>query len=482
MIKLEYKKMKTLKYTVLAMCVAILPACQDLVDDINDNPTDISVELIDANDILAGAQLANVLVQVGHASRISGAFSGQIVGYANQYLSIYNYDITTGETATTWDRAYQGSVQQVRVIREKAEAAGDVRLQGISKVIEAHTISTLASAMGDVPFSQIADGDNFPDPAFDSQSAVFADVQTLLDDAIADLSGAFSGTLLEDIYYEGDPQKWIQAAYTLKARCYMHVKDYSSAYSAAQNGVSSQANGMYFIPRGPSGVVGDKNTFYTVLAGSRAGDVGNAGSYLMDLIDPANGSSRNNAKTDETARHAYYAIDETTAGNNLGVVNEFEPMKMISYEENQLILAEAGLRTVDFATGLGHLNTFRQFLNTGAHLNSNFSGEAFAYDDYVTADFQSGGIENADNINQDRALLREIIEERYVSGFLTFMPFDDARRLRKSDSDVAVDIPLNTTTATQHPERLLYPDNELNANDNAPSSVPALTDPTEVNQ
>ncbi|MEZ4985422.1 MAG: hypothetical protein R2795_10355 [Saprospiraceae bacterium] len=60
----------------------------------------------------------------------------------------------------------------------------------------------------------------------------------------------------------------------------------------------------------------------------------------------------------------------------------------------------------------------------------------------------SGGIENADGIAVDRAILR-IIEERYVSGFTTYMPFDDVRRLRKSDSDVIVPFPLNTSTCRQ---------------------------------
>ena len=36
------------------------------------------------------------------------------------------------------------------------------------------------------------------------------------------------------------------------------------------------------------------------------------------------------------------------------------------------------------------------------------------------------------------AFLREVIEERYVSGFGMHMPFNDARRLRKSDSAYSV--------------------------------------------
>ena len=53
------------------------------------------------------------------------------------------------------------------------------------------------------------------------------------------------------------------------------------------------------------------------------------------------------------------------------------------------------------------------------------------YEAYEAADFAPGGMENADNIDADRALLREIIEERYISGFGTFIPFNDARQVAK---------------------------------------------------
>ncbi|MEP1780083.1 MAG: SusD/RagB family nutrient-binding outer membrane lipoprotein, partial [Reichenbachiella sp.] len=169
--------------------------------------------------------------------------------------------------------------------------------------------------------------------------------------------------------------------------------------------------------------------------------------------------------------------------SNRGVASEFEPQRMVTYEETMLALAEAGARTVDFNTGLGHLNTYRQFLNTGAFLNVHFNARPYTYSDYIEADFQAGGLENADNIAQDRALLREIIEERYVSGFMTYMPFDDARRLRSaSESDIAVSIPFNTSTATAHPERLVYPDNEINTNANIPSPLPDLYTVTDINQ
>jgi len=62
------------------------------------------------------------------------------------------------------------------------------------------------------------------------------------------------------------------------------------------------------------------------------------------------------------------------------------------------------------------------------------------------------------------------------------MPFDDARRLRRGESDLIVPFPLNTASATLFPERMPYSDNELNTNGNAPSDDPGIFMKTEVNQ
>ena len=161
---------------------------------------------------------------------------------------------------------------------------------------------------------------------------------------------------------------------------------------------------------------------------------------------------------------------------------QFEPQNLVSYQENLLILAESASRTVDFNTGLGHLNDLRSYLNTGDFLNATFDTIAYQYDAYVVADFDAGGIENSDGIDPTRALLREIIEERYISGFMQFMAFNDARRLRKSDSDISVPFPLNPSSATSHPERLPYSDDELNSNPNSPGADPGIYSTTRVNQ
>ncbi len=469
---------KYLKYLFL-LCAVSLVSCESLVDDINDNPNELVLEDVDPELLLTGAQLANSVAQAGHLNRISAMWSGQLIGFTSLYSNIFGYAISTAESITTWSRIYVGVVPNVRTIRERSPT--DKLLVGISKTLEAHAIGTAASLFGDIPYDEIFI-EEIEDPRFDGQVAVFNSVIELLSSAISDLRDAPSRDLEQDIYFGGDAQKWLEAAYTLQARYYLQLKQYSQAYNAAQNGISSGDGTMKYIPRGdPAVSTGDKNLFWTILEGSRAGDIGTGESYLMNLINPALSDSRNNTKTDETARFGYYTIDESGGAANSGIIEQFEPHRLVAFSENQLILAECALRTVDFGTALGHLNDLRAYLNTGGYINANFNTMPLLYEAYEAADFDNGGMENQDGIDSDRALLREIIEERYVSGFGMYIPFNDARRLRKNDGDVAVPIPFNTSTAGQQPERLPYSDDELATNSNAPAE-PGIFTKTEANQ
>ena len=473
---------KISKISLLAVSLVII-SCE-IPADLNDNPNEITVSDVDANLFLNGAQLANVIVQVSHLNRISGMFSGQLIGYTSLYSNIYGYSLSTVESNGEWNRAYIGVVANTRHIQ--ASAPDDKLLVGITQVLEAHAISSLAILTGDVPFSEVVTANEAP--KFDDQKTVLDGCSTLLSEAITTLTGATSRSEAYDIYYGGDKDKWIAAAYTLKARIALIKKDYASALSNAGTGISSSAGDMMYIPRGDVATPnGDKNLYWEILNGSRTGDLGNAKagnrSYLIDILDPAHASYRGNAKTNEQARYGYYSIDENSASGNTGVVEQFEPQPMVTYTENQLIKAEASARTSGFSSGLSALNSYRTWLAAGGRLNANHSDATkYKYDAYVEADFVNGGMENSDGLTKDQALLREIIEERYVSGFGTYMPFNDHRRLRGAgETNLIPPFPLNTQSATKHVERLPWAQDEITSNSTVDED-PGLYFKTAVNR
>mgnify|MGYP004004148961 FL=1 len=262
--KFNTKGIITMKKILIPFtAIALMVTGCEVDKSINDNPNEITLADVDAKLFLNGAQLANAIVQVSHLNRISGMFSGQLVGFTSLYSNIYGYSLSTIESNGEWNSAYSGVVTNARHIQKSAP--DDKLLVGISKVLEANAVGTLAILMGDVPYSQINDDVEFEDPIFDGQKSVLSALSTLLDGAIADLSSATSRKESFDIYFSGDKDKWIAAAYTLKARYALASKDYAGALAAANNGISSSAGDMLYTPRGDAAISqGDKNLFFTI--------------------------------------------------------------------------------------------------------------------------------------------------------------------------------------------------------------------------
>jgi len=441
--------------------------------DINEDPNvavDVPSELL-----IKGMQLADVQIQNGHLMRISQFWTGQMRGIANLYARINDYNISPEETNSEWGFMYHGIMTQNKIIQENSE---DEFIKGVANIIEAHALGSMASMFGDIPYSEVG---LVEDAAFDSQASVFTAAQTLLSTAITQLSGVPSTRKLsDDILLGGNAAAWTQVANTLKARYYLMTRQYGEAFSSAQSGISSATNSMRFARAFSSYGSTNENSslYYLILTGSRAGDLTSTGSFLQNLLNPANTSSRNNAKTDESRRRDYLFLDQS--GINANRLSwKSATMPMVTYEENLLILAETGLRTVGFNEGLTHLNNLRAYLSTSGAFAGD-PGLTKLYTSYVAADFASGGMENTDSKTPEKALLREIIEEKYVSTFGTLVTFDDARRIRKTDSDIAMPLPINS--GSQYPERFLIAQDEINGNSNAPSPIPDLFTPTPVNQ
>ncbi|MEO0041969.1 MAG: hypothetical protein RL329_1417 [Bacteroidota bacterium] len=470
--------MKNLKSIVILLSLTVLGLGCNFYEGKNVDPD--APTSVNPDGLLKGIQLANVEVQLGQTQRISGMWTGQYRGVILLYLAIHEYNLSAEESNNTWGLAYQSVVKQSRIMREGLK--DDPFYQGVGKIMEAHALGTLTALYGDIPFTEIAQDEKFENPKFDKQTAVYAGIQTLLDSAIADLTKiTATRTIPNDLLFRGAHLKWIEVAHTLKGRYYMETKDYTNAYNSALKGISSGTNSLKWIP--PGTAIGDGNLMNMMIA-NRGGYFSTGTTYLTRLLGRTFATgSRNNTKTTEDARSKYYTIGGTSSSTERGVAAQKAPMPLVIFEENLLNLAESGLRTKGFAEGLLQLNKVRAYLNVR---NNAFvplaATDTVKYDPYVAADFASGGIENKTNLSDLNALLREIIEERYVSLYGQILPFNDYRRLAKSEATLRPTLPFNNPTATKYPERLIYAQTEINTNTNLPRPIPAVFQVTEVNQ
>lgn len=486
--------MKNIYKPVLAVLVSLqLLSCEKIVDDLNMNPNNATDA--PANFVFTGTQLANIAVQEGMASRLSMVWTGYGTGVFQQFGTWHSYAITASNFDDDWNIVFAGTNKNALIAIQKAEALNNKRMVGIAKIVQVNSLATATQLWGDIPYEEAGLSKDFSNPRFESQQVLYPKLIARLDEAIADLKSGVGIVGAEDIHFRGDAIKWEQVAYTLKARLLTDIKQYAAAYDAADKGIRTYANSLY-APHGTTPGV-NLNHNYSFLTNVRTGSITGEGAYNVSLLNPSSPAYRGNAKTNEAARFGFYYLEKgvnapgviepnTRVNSYFGTSSGFP---MVTYQENVLTLAESALRSgKGFDEALKQLNVYRSFLNSGAFLNTNPGNNTlstaiaftttspYKYEPYVAEDFAAGGIENKDGISPQDALLREILQERYVTFYGTHLGWNDERRTRNEPYGIK----LKPNNGTQLPSRFIYSQNELNSNTNSPSPVPSLFDPIQI--
>ncbi|MFD2936983.1 SusD/RagB family nutrient-binding outer membrane lipoprotein [Spirosoma flavum] len=459
------------KITISLLAITLLSSCSNLFDDpsIKSNPN--AVTDVDVATLLSGTLLGVSMLHEDTDVRISAIWAGELNGLARQHQGYAEYIVSSQNFS--WSPMYPVA-SQTRLIQTKADAVGDKWTKGVGQVLEALVIAKATDLYGDVPYSQAFDDVKYPTPVFDKQTDVYAALQTTLDNAIVNLSASAGlAFATQDFIYKGSVSKWKAAAYTLKARLYLHTGEYAKSVASAASGISSTA-GDALVPHGTSQGV-DYNQNYDFFRVNRAGDTGFDGAYLPTLMNSRIASA--NTKTNETALYNFYFKSGITATGSLdpnvvdGAFKSTAPHPIITYYENQLIIAEAQARLGDTAKALAALNSVRSGLAGGYINGQTLSTAGLKYDAYVLDDFSSAGLANPTKLaSVQTALLYEIIAQRYIFFLMQYEAFNDIRRLEKATPIVQLPIPLYS--GSQKPERFIYPQGEVNTNPNVPKPLP----------
>ncbi len=448
-----------------------LSSCKGLFDekDIQNNPN--AVTDVDVRTLLSGTMLGVAFLHEDTDVRIASMWAGELNGLSRAHLGFGQY-IVSSQTFS-WNNLYPVA-NQARLIQTKADVLGDKWTKGVGQILEALVIAKATALYGDVPYTQAFDSQNFPTPVFDKQIDVYASLQITLDKAISNLSSptglAFGAN---DFIFQGDVNKWKALANTLKARLYLHTNNYAQAITSANLGIQN-TNGDALIPHGTSQGQ-NTNQNYDFFKVSRAGDTGFEGSYLRTLLQSRINSI--NTKTNESALYNHFIKVGITAPNSQdpnttdGAFVADAPHSIITFYENQLIIAEAEARLGNTNNALISLNKVRTGLATGYLNGKTFSATNRKYDAYAINDFGVSGLANPKNLSTTQeAILYEIISQRYIILLMQYEAFNDYRRLAVALPLVQLPIPL--TVGTKKPQRFIYPQQEINANPNVPQPTP----------
>jgi len=411
---------------------------EDVAQDPN-NPTKAT-----RDQLLVAAQTALFGLEESGVAQTACMWMQQCAGTGGRFVEQRgtNYQRLTSDYNNDFSQLYIGAgLVDLRKIQTNADAAGDKVYVGVAKVLEAFLIGFGADAWGNIPYSEAAGANG--SPKFDNQLDVYAALQTLLTSAIADLDGAGSGPGAFDLVYGGDKTKWKQAAYTLKARYYMHTAEgptrgtfvsaaYQSAITAANSGIASAANDFKAFH---GSATSERNIWYQFFTASGFGNDLVAGARLVDLMKARN-DPRLSAYFLPNEAGGYGGLDVNTAtpANQISALN-LEPeyrQPLLTWAENQLILAEAKFQTAGGAAAAApHVNAVRQAVGLAP-------------------------------LTVGQVTLQSIMEEKYVALFQNVEAWSDYRRTCFPVLDPA-------GSAAQIPGRVYYGQAEENANPNTPT-------------
>jgi len=225
------KKLNKLYLIVAFMFVGYSCELTDL--DQLDNPNAVTVEN-------AGLDLYWNVVQTSfagwwygnqtpmlHLGRMLASDWGQT--YDNAYLPQYFNG--------SWYGVYSGLVPDIDAMIEKGTTAESWIHVGAGKILKAYAIQMLVDKHGDIPFSEAWQGTANLSPKVDDAASIYAAVEAMYDEAIADLGKTAIGAPAVDIFYGSDKAKWITLANTLKFRLALNKGDAAGVAAALSAGV-----------------------------------------------------------------------------------------------------------------------------------------------------------------------------------------------------------------------------------------------------
>ncbi|MFP9115944.1 SusD/RagB family nutrient-binding outer membrane lipoprotein [Flavobacterium sp. RHBU_3] len=458
-------------------------------EDINTNPntpTQVSASLLCTNIILS----VNKYQGADAKAYISDNALPKYVAYANE-----------GQLGTQYNfisNASFGSMTILPDIDKMLEAAqgspSEDSYKGVAHFIRAYTFYLLTMKMGDIPYSEANQGSigNFK-PKYDGQKEVFIGILNELEAASASFaSGAtFAG---DPTPFAGDPVKWQRAvnAFELKVLMTLSSKtgdadlQIQQRFAAVVNTNMLLENaGQYLgleynsVSKHPLYSTNDMFTGRTVLSTTIVNNLKMLNDKrLFYFGEPAEAqtiagvaATNPDAYVGVNTAIDYAGLNATFATGTYSKINlryqldqASEPRRMLTYAEQQLILAEARIR------GWISTGTAQQYYESGvkaALTNLMNTNATYAHGNAITQADIDGYFtgQAAFAANQDDQL-KQIWLQRYLLNFLmdADTSYFEYRRTGYPVLEIDPATSLNVNSPGSVPVRYLYPSSELTYN------------------
>jgi starch-binding outer membrane protein, SusD/RagB family len=431
---------------------ALLGACNNYISPTDANPNAVPAASVDQ--LFTSAQLNAYFSAEDNVNRLASIWMQQMAGTDRQFSIFDTYVVKESDISTEFnDRYTGGGLIDLRRAEALASDASRPAYLGVLQVLEAYQMGMMASIWGDIPYSEAVNPD-IKTPALDKQEAVYAAVQSLLDDAITNLAAGTGGPGDLDLSFGGDAAAWGAVAHTLKARYYMHWVEAQQAGSAEAD-VACAGNclqkALAQTAMGIQDAAGDwravhstaqteTNIWYQFMS-DRSGYM-SAGAFMVDLLGQRNDPRLQfdyavNSKGQYVGSQPGQNLSDASVLNRSTTGSPTYATPIVTCAENAFIAAEASYDLNDTAGA-------QQALDDGIRCQEQEDGLSLTH---------PAGLTGTD-------LLNEIMTQKYFALFLNEESWNDYKRTCLPA--------LATYQAKPIPGRLIYGEAERQTNPNVP--------------
>ncbi|ADY52406.1 hypothetical protein Pedsa_1851 [Pseudopedobacter saltans DSM 12145] len=471
--------MKKMKFNTIMLAlggICLLVSCNKQLD-INDDPEKLKGSQVTVAGLLPSA-IQQTATSFWNAGQYGNFYPQYLAGNSGQAANIDSYNPYGFDNI--WESAYLRALPTLKDMIDRAEQANLPHYAGIGKLLTALTLMQCSDIWGDIPYSEAFSQAANLSPKYDSQEQLYnVTIKGLLDNAITDLSKplpdlAASRVGTTDLIYKGDIPKWLRAAYSARARYYIHLSKKNVANAAlavadAKNGFNKDTGAedlqlSYTSER--------NHPWYTNLSiATPASRYARPSKYIIDLmngtrypglVDPRlpilvdNGGAAvyigRPVGTQDNEQGANLANTDITANTYYGKMTS--PVPIITYSEIQFIKAEALFATDKQLAYEAYLEGIRSSM-------LKFGVSAGNISTYTSSPLIAKGANNF--------TLADIMMQKYIALFLQMETWTDMRRYQY-DTNVYIGLtkPFKNLLGTEWVQRGNYADNEPGRNPNVP--------------
>jgi len=474
-----------LKYILVGICtMTSLTGCKKFVEsgNSNTNPNQSTFAtlpiLLPAIEYVTANSQANV-------AYITSMLSQQMAAYTSGPISEDQYREV--RISTGYLTLYLNGLTNSRILLDLARSLGSPRYMAMARILFVTNLALATDTWGEVPLTDAFQSPQVLYPHYDKQENIYSFMHKYLDSAITELGQANPAAYTpaaDDLIYAGSVAKWIQCAWFLHARLYMHttkkgaVAAATSALTALANGFTGSANDfqLIFSDRNPnpwftnvSGRISGSSIF-TIAPSKRFIDA-TTGVVYPGLKDP-----RIDTLVKKSGGTAYGGIANGAGAS--GSINNFTdatyygrkgaPLVIGSYSEQKLMEAEARfLANGGTATSVGSTQEAYDAYWTGVIANC------------VKLGYDSAYAKNPQvNVGAANLTLELILREKQVALFVNPEAWVDVRRWDYDPNlfkGMALPASIDASANGTFIRRALYPQDEISRNPNAAAAVQPIS-------